>query len=87
MAANFGEQNESNNKQWKAHGFLNMFLPSADGTMVKLGAIPLKEAQPSEKTLSEWLAADPTRVEKVLSKLVIKYQVNQPSKKGFKLED
>lgn len=61
---------------WKAQGFLNLYLPSKDakGGRRKLGAIPLKEAKPAEKALMEWLNEDPSRVSAIAAKLVIEYQ-------------
>lgn len=66
------------NDNWKAQGFLNLSLPSQDGGKVKLGAIPLKASNPREKALIEWLTEDPTRVEAILSKLIIEYRSAEP---------
>lgn len=65
------------NDNWKAQGFLNLYLPAKDakGGRRKLGAIPLKESKPAEKMLLDWLNEDPTRVAAIMSKLVIEYQV------------
>jgi hypothetical protein len=79
-------QNESKNDSWKADGFLNLFLPNNEGKLKKLGAIPLKGSKPNEKTLAAWLTEDPTRVEKILAKLVIQYQPNVADTTGFKLD-
>ena len=64
------------NDNWKAQGFLNLYLPSKDGKggRRKLGAIPLKDAKPAEKQLMAWLNEDPSRVSVIMSKLVIEYQ-------------
>lgn len=59
---------------WKAQGFLNLYLPSKTGVRRKLGAIPLKEARPQEKALLAWLNEDPSRVAQILAKLEIEYQ-------------
>lgn len=63
-----------NNENWKAQGFLNFYLPAKNGQRRKLGAIPLKEAKPSEKELLAWLNEDPSRVATILSKLELEYQ-------------
>lgn len=78
--------NRSSDASWKAQGFLNLYLPSKDGTRRKLGAIPLKEAKPSEKVLLEWLTEDPTRVAVILSKLIIEFNpAEQAEGTGFDL--
>jgi hypothetical protein len=69
-------QSNAQNDNWKAQGFLNLYLPSKDGKggRRKLGAIPLKDAKPAEKQLMDWLNEDPSRVSVIMSKLVIEYQ-------------
>lgn len=62
------------NDNWKAQGFLNFYLPTQDGGRKKLGAIPLKEAKPNEKTLLAWLNEDPARVQSLMNKLEVEYQ-------------
>lgn len=79
MAFNKGTSSSSDTSaakdtDWKAQGFLNMYLPSKDGSLKKLGAIPLKESKTSEKALLTWLNEDPSRVSMILDKLVITYQ-------------
>jgi len=74
---------------WKAQGFLNLYLPSKNGNgeRRKLGAIPLKESKPNEKAMLDWLNEDPSRVAKILEKLVIEYQSAVPSDtSGFDLD-
>lgn len=78
-----GQQNDN----WKAQGFLNLYLPSKEGGRKKLGAIPLKESKPTEKTLLAWLNEDPSRVKVILSKLEMEYQSAEASdKNGFDLD-
>lgn len=64
------------NDNWKAQGFLNLYLPSKDakGGRRKLGAIPLKDSKPAEKQLMDWLNEDPSRVATIMAKIVIEYQ-------------
>jgi len=65
----------NSNSQWeKASGFINIYLPSKDGKRRKLGAIPLRNGKPAEKTLLEWLEADEGNVAKLASKLIVEYQ-------------
>ncbi len=61
-------------ENWKAQGFLNLYLPSKGGQRRKLGAIPLKDAKVNEKQLRAWLEEDPSRVTQLLAKLEIEYQ-------------
>lgn len=74
MAFQTSSSNQQSNENWKADGFLNMYLPSKDGVKRKLGAIPLRNTKVSEKDLLTWLNADPSRVSVILSKLIIEYQ-------------
>lgn len=76
------------NDSWKAQGFLNLYLPSKNGEQRrKLGAIPLKDAKPAEKQLLDWLNEDPSRVSKLMEKLVIEYQSAVPdAANGFDLD-
>ena len=62
------------NENWKAQGFLNLYLPAKNGQRRKLGAIPLKESKANEKQLLAWLNEDPSRVTQILAKLEIEYQ-------------
>lgn len=67
-------QSSTNNENWKAQGFLNLYLPAKNGQRRKLGAIPLKESKANEKQLLAWLNEDPSRVAQILAKLEIEYQ-------------
>jgi hypothetical protein len=69
---------QQNNDQWKAQGFLNLYLPTKDGGRRKLGAIALKEAISTEKAMLDWLKEDPTRVQAILSKLEIEFRTAEP---------
>ena len=78
---------ETTNDSWKAQGFLNLYLPSKNGSRRKLGAIPLKYSKANEKQLRQWLEEDPTRVAKILAALVIEYQSAEVSEQNtFVLE-
>jgi hypothetical protein len=59
---------------WKAQGFINLYLPSKDGKRRKLGAIPLKVAKAAEKELIAYLEADEANIENLASKLIVEYQ-------------
>ena len=75
-----------NNEAWRAQGFINIYVPSKDGKRRKLGAIALKDSKPSEKSLREWLEADPANTGKLLAKLVMEYQSATPAEgSGFDL--
>jgi hypothetical protein len=83
-----GNRGNDRDEQWKAAGFLNLYLPAPEGGRKKLGAIPLKTSITREKQLLDWLNADPTRVGKILEKLEIEYQSAAPEDaKLFALED
>ena len=77
--------NVQTNTNWKAQGFLNLYLPDKKGGRRKLGAIPLKDAKPNEKELLAWLNEDPSRVEIIMSKLEMEYQPAEAEGTGFAL--
>lgn len=71
-----GNAQAQSNDNWKAESFLNIYLPSAGGGRVKLGAIPLKKDKPREKQLSDWLredSEDKVRLNKLLLSLIIEF--------------
>lgn len=80
MAFNRQAQQQQNNQaEWKAQGFINLYLPTKDGSRVKLGAIPLKDSRNNEKTLLEWLNKDPeANAAKLLAKLEIEFRSAEP---------
>ena len=47
--------NESANDNWRAQGFLNLYIPTPDGGRRKLGSIPLRESKAFEKAIIERL--------------------------------
>jgi len=57
MAFNLNDNNSRNN-DWKAQAFLNFFVTKADGTRMKIGAIPLKTARKADAALIERLKAE-----------------------------
>jgi hypothetical protein len=46
------------NDNWKAAGFINLYLPKAEGGQTKLGAIALRMSNPDEAALFSWLKAN-----------------------------
>lgn len=75
------------NTAWEAQGFLNLYLPSKDGTKRrKLGFIPLRNNKTGEREMLDWLNEDPTRVSALLAKLIIEYtRVEGSEASGFDL--
>lgn len=57
-AGNSGSNTSERNDNWKAHGFLNVYVANKSGGRSKLGFIPLKTSNARELQLSEWLAGD-----------------------------
>lgn len=62
---------------WKADGFINFYLPGANGKPSKLGAIALKKGKGSDELMA-WLAADQANAAKLLSSMTIVYQSATP---------
>lgn len=63
------------NDNWRAQAFLNLWLPSKNGGRRKLGAIPLRTSRVGEKQLIEWLKQNPERVQIILERLEIDFQM------------
>lgn len=67
------------NENWKAQGFINLYLPRKNGSRAKLGAIPLKASRDNDRRLLEWLNEDPSRVSVIMDKLIMEYQSAEQS--------
>lgn len=70
----------------KAKAFVNLSIPrrNADGSMgrFKVAGIPLRDGNPNEKTLIEWLQKDPSNVAKLLTKMTADFQLVNPAGSG-----
>lgn len=70
----------------KAKAFVNLSIPriNADGSQgrFKLVGIPLREGNPAEKTLLDWLQKDPANVGKLTAKLQADFQLVNPAGAG-----
>jgi hypothetical protein len=87
MALNFNRnQAAAQNNQtqnWKADAFINFSVPRKDGTSKKLGAISLKCDRDEETaTLVAWLSEDPTRIQKLMEKMVTDFRLAKTDHKG-----
>lgn len=69
------DNSASRNNFEKAAGFLNFYLPKADGGRHKIGAIPLKDSKAYDKAMLERLSADPESLEKMMDILVVDFQL------------
>ena len=67
-------QNQGNDDNWKAQGFINLYLPGSEGKDRKIGAIPLQISKDAHKQLLEWLEKDPENINKLAGKLRLTYQ-------------
>lgn len=54
---------------WKSDGFINIRIKDSKGNMRQIGAISLRDADPAQKAVREWLKADPAKTEARLVKL------------------
>lgn len=82
-AANATETND----QWKAAGFLNVYLPNLDGSDSKLGALSLRLNDEQHVMLNTWISEDPvarTEILKTKMKVVWNSSTKKPGK-GFDL--
>lgn len=88
MALNFNSRNNSTaqsnqNQNWKADAFINFSVPRKDGTTKKLGAISLKCDRDEETAmLVAWLSEDPSRVQKLMEKMVVDFRMAKQDHKG-----
>lgn len=55
---NRNSQRDEQNDNWKAQAFINIYVPRADGSKAKIGAIPLKTAKKLEAALIERLKTE-----------------------------
>lgn len=77
-------QAQGNDDNWKAQGFINLYLPGSEGKDRKIGAIPLKVSKAAEKQLLDYLNADPANVDKLAAKIKLTFQSAEvPSDKAI----
>ena len=73
---------QTNNAWEKSAGFLNLYLPGANGTRSKLGAINLKLSSREERKLFEACNKSPEDAERIvkniLSQLIIEFRSAEP---------
>jgi len=82
-ARNTSAQSNQQNNNWKADAFINFSVPRKDGTAKKLGAISLKCDRDEETaTLVAWLSEDPSRIQKLMEKMVIDFRLAKQDHKG-----
>ena len=82
MAAfNLNPTSNSNNAQsddnkWRADGFLNLYLPGADGNPKKLGAVALHKRKKGDQQIIEALEGESAQavLEYILQNLSAQYQ-------------
>jgi hypothetical protein len=82
--AAFNQSVASNEKpEWKSDRFINISIPTADGTEIKLGAIGLKLNDPNHADLIAWLDADEKNIEVLMKNLIVRYRSAEKKAKGF----
>lgn len=81
MAFNLNPQvnaQAQNNDSWKADAFINLYLPGADGSPKKLGAIALHKRKKQDQQLIE--ALEGANAEKILEYILENLSANyQPA--------
>lgn len=79
--ADFGNETSSY-KGAQAHGFVNFYIPDAEGNPVKWGYIAFKaEGNEQLQRIAAWLEEDPTRIARLVAKSDVNYQLNKPKSK------
>lgn len=65
---------------WKSDAFLNVYIPTKDGSRAKVGAIGLKLSKPIEKQLIEYITTNPDEnLQKLVSKLEFDFNTTEAS--------
>lgn len=78
--------NQSNNTDWKADAFINLFLPRKDGSRMKLGFCALKTSSQDQKQLIDWIKEDPEgHLEILKQKLVVEFKELAQASAGLDL--
>lgn len=70
------------NDDWKAAGFINIYISRKDGSKAKLGAIPLRMVRDNEAQLFEWLKSNENNIEKLAKALIIDFRSVQKGEGG-----
>lgn len=77
MFAIEGNKNQSSestgNDKWKADAFLNVYIPSKNGSEKKVGAIKLYKNKANDRQVIDFLSADEGNLEILKSKLILKF--------------
>ena len=70
--ANFGKGKK------KVDAYLNLYMKGKNGENKKIGALFMYNSSTNQKAVMAWLNEDPTRIEKLMSKLILTYVVDDP---------
>lgn len=73
-ASNVATINNGQNDNWKSDRFINIFVPSKDGSKRKLGSIALKKSRTRDAALIERLDANPNDIEALKAVLTLTYE-------------
>ena len=68
-------QTQVANENWRAQGFINIYLPTPDGGRRKIGSISLKESKAYEAALLKRLANDPMAIVKMQEAIMLDFQL------------
>lgn len=68
-------QSQVANENWRAQGFINIYLPTPDGGRRKIGSIPLKESKAYEAALLKRLSSDPLAIQKMQEAILLDFQL------------
>lgn len=82
---NAAAQQQQNDDNWKAAGFLNFYIKREDGSKAKIGAIPLKDTRGFDKALIARLKEDGA-IDDLMQVLEIDFREvdnNKPANVGF----
>lgn len=73
---NNGQHNNQQDDKWKADGFLNLYLPGADGNPKKLGAVALHKRKKADAQIIAALEGQNAEqiMDYILSNLSAQYQ-------------
>jgi len=63
------------NENWKAQGFINIYLPTPEGGRRKIGSIPLKESKAFEAAMLKRLSEDPLAIQRMEQAIQLDFQL------------
>jgi hypothetical protein len=75
-------QSQPTDDTWKARGFLNLYMPMKDGSEQKIGFIALQGSKTLHAQMCDVAEKGEEQLEKLLAKVIVRYNSATPTDKG-----